>query len=166
MGGRGTANGCLWLAGGRLWWWWAGLGAGTWLWGQLLASCGHGGCNWRCTGGGPAGRLGPHRPGVRALSPTGLLSPELKTEEKTGRRRQKPACCQNVATHYIFFFFLPVTIKTRVSMWRSAGRQVFRRIGLSLHFADRRTMKHHCKQEITFSALCKSAPYSHRKQHP
>lgn len=157
MGGRGRANCCLWLAGGRPRWW-EGLRAGTLLGGQLLVSCGAGGCNWRCAGGGPARRLEPHCPGVRALSPAGLLSQALRVEEKTGRSRQKPACYQNVIVtdmniNTLSFSFLPVSIKAHVSMRRSAGRQVFRRTGLPLHFADRRSMKHHCKHAITFSVL-------------
>lgn len=157
MGGRGRANCWLWLAGGRLWWRW-GLRAGMWLGEQLLVSCGAGGCNCLCMGGGPAGWVEPHCTGVRALSPVGLLSQALRTEEKTGRSRLKPAFQVFHPKCYYYHImdrskpmggFLPVTIKAHVSMWRSARRQVFRRTGLSLHFADRRSMTHHCKHTTT-----------------
>lgn len=59
-----------------------------------------------------------------------------------------------------FFFFLPVTIKAHVSMRRPAGRQVFRRTGLSLYFADRRSMTHHCKQPTAVVLLVSKVPSS------
>lgn len=161
-GGRGTVNCWLWLAGGRLWWR-LGLMAGMWLGGQLLVSCGAGGCNCLCIGGGPAGWVEPHCTGVRALSPVGLLSQALSTEEKTGSCLLGPVCF--FSRHYqlffcFYFYFLPVTIKAHVSMRRPAGRQVFRRTGLSLYFADRRSMTYHCKQPIAVVSLVSKVPSS------
>lgn len=147
MGGCGSPNRWLRFAGGMLWW--EGLRAGRWLGGQLLISCGVDGCNCLCKGGGPAGWMAARsmEAAVAPVSPAGLLSQALEGEGGAtviylASLSLSEMLCRPVGA-------LPVTIKAHVSLRRPAGGQVFGRTGLSLHFADGRTMKHHCQQTQT-----------------
>lgn len=102
------------------------------------------------------GWVEPHCTGVeagfRALSPAGLVSQALRRGNKKEVSGFRVNCLKHnlivtdiSSTRLKTLIFVPVTIKAHVSLELSAGRQLFRWTGLSLHFADRQSMKHHCK---------------------
>lgn len=141
-GGRGTANCWFWLADGGLWRWEL-LRAGRWLGGQLPLRCAADGCNCLCKGGGPHSTAAVEA-GVRV----GLLSQALgRRDETTGRSWAFVDI--RLIRRDVYIHSVPVTIKARVSLRCSAGREVFGRAGLSFHFAERWSMKHHCRHTNT-----------------
>lgn len=84
----------------------------------------------------------------QSFEPSWLVVTGTEERAETRTQRHVPEHSQITDTMHqsnTVICFLPVTIKAHVSVRRSAGRQVFRRTGLPLHFADRRSMKHHCK---------------------
>lgn len=64
---------------------------------------------------------------------------------RVNRLKRNLIATDTSSTYLNALIFVPVTVKAHVSLELSAGRQLFSWAGLPLHFADRQSMKHHCK---------------------